>query len=155
MISVVLLGCQSASFAPMGHMVPEDKRLLLSQSGDQSGTWRTEDLILDYKYDRYQDQLSISGTIRFAGRITNNYATVQYFHLDAIPVEAQGKVLDMISLTTAGDINTLYEGPVDFYKILTLPPNTTAIAFSYRGRAYGSGSYFDGGFMDFWDYPVY
>jgi hypothetical protein len=155
LISVILLGCQSVSFKPIGHMVPENKWLVLSQSGDQSGAWKSEDLILDYKYDRYQSQLSISGIIHFAGRITNNYSIVQYFHLDAIPVDAQGKVLDMISLTTAGDMNTLFDGPVDFNKILTLPPETAAIAFSYRGRAYGSGSYFDGGFMDFWEYPVY
>jgi hypothetical protein len=155
LISAILLGCQSLSFKPIGHMVPEKKSLFLSQSGDQSGAWKSEDLILDYKYDRYQNQLSISGIIHFASRITNNYSIIQYFHLDAIPVDAQGKVLDMISLTTAGDLNALYDGPVDFYKILTLPPNTAAIAFSYRGRAYGSGSYFDGGFMDFWEYPVY
>jgi hypothetical protein len=155
LINVILLGCQSVSLTPIGHTVPENRWILLSQSGDQSGTWQSEDLILDYKYDRYQDHLSISGIIRFAGRIMNNYGIVQYFHLDAIPVDSQGKVLGMIGLTTAGDLNTMYDDRVDFYKILTLPPNTTAIAFSYRGRAYGSGSGFDGGFMDFWDYPVY
>ena len=153
--SFILLGCQSVSLEPIGHMVPENKWFFLSQSGDQSGTWHGEDLSLDYKYDRYHSHLSISGIIHFAGRIVDNYSIVQYFHLDAIPVDAQGKVLDMISLTTAGDMNTLYDGPVEFNKILTLPPNTAAIAFSYRGRAYGSGSYSDGGFMDFWEYPVY
>jgi hypothetical protein len=154
-ISVLLLGCQSTTFAPIGHTVPENRWIFLSQAGDQSGTWRTEDLILVYKYDRYESHLNISGTIRFANRITGNYGFIQYFHVDAIPVDAQGKVLDMISLTTAGDLNSMYDGPVDFSKILTLPPSTAAMAFSYRGRAYGSGSYFDGGFMDFWDYPVY
>jgi len=155
LISVILSGCQSASLKPIGHMVPENKWFFLSQSGDQSGTWKSEDLILDYKYDRYQSQLNISGVIHFAGRIINSFTIIQYFHLDAIPVNAQGKVLDMISLTTAGDLNAVYDGPVEFNKILTLPPDTAAIAFSYRGRASGSGSYFEGGFMDFWEYPVY
>jgi hypothetical protein len=154
-ISVILLGCQSISLAPIGHTVPQNKWIFLSQSGDQSGKWQSEDLLLNYKYDRYQNQLSISGVIRFAGRIMNNYGIVQYFHLDAIPVDAQGKVLDMIGLTTAGEINTVYGDPIDFDKILTLPPNTAAIAFSYRGRVSGGGSGFDGGFMDFWEYPVY
>jgi hypothetical protein len=155
LIGVFLLGCQGAAFQPIGRTVPESKWIVLSQSGDQSGTWQNEDLLLDYKYDRYQSQMSISGVIRFAGRIINNYTVIQYFHLDAIAVDAQGRVLEMIGLTTAGDVNSLYDGPVDFYKILTLPPNTAAIAFSYQGRAQGSGSYFDGGYMDFWEYPVY
>jgi hypothetical protein len=155
LISVILLGCQSTSLAPMGRTVPQNKWIFLSQSGDQSGTWRSEDLLLNYKYDRYENQLSISGIIRFAGRIMNNYGIVQYFHLDAIPVDAQGKVLDMIGLTTAGDLNTVYDNPIDFDKILTLPPGTAAMAFSYRGRVSGGGSGFDGGFMDFWEYPVY
>lgn len=155
LIGVILSGCESVSLMPVGHMVPANKWIHLSQSGDQSGRWRTEDLFLDYKYDRYQSQLNISGVIVFAGRISGNYSIVQYFHLDAIPVDAQGKVLNMISLATAGDINTLYDGPVNFSKVLTLPPETAAIAFSYRGRAYGGHSYFDGGFMDFWEYPVY
>ena len=155
LITVILSGCQGVAFGPIGRTVPENKWIFLSQSGDQSGRWQNEDLILDYKYDRYQSQVSISGIIRFAGRIMNNYSVVQYFHLDAIAVDAQGKVLDMISLTTAGDLNSLYDGPVDFNKILTLPPNTAAIAFSYQGRAQGNGSGFGGGYMDFWEYPVY
>lgn len=155
LISIILSGCQSLGSQPIGRTVPENKWILLSQSGDQSGTWRNEDLILDYKYDRYQSQMSISGIIRFAGRITNNYSVIQYFHLDAIAVDTQGKVLQMIGLTTVGDLNSLYDGPSDFNKILTLPPNTAAIAFSYQGRAMGNGSGFGGGYMDFWEYPVY
>jgi hypothetical protein len=155
LISVVLLGCQSLNVAPIGHTVPQNKWIFLSQSGDQSGIWQSEDLILDYKYDRDHSQLYISGVIRFASPVRNQFQIVQYFHLDAIPVDAQGKVLDMIALTSAGEINTLYDGPIDFNKILTLPANTAAIAFSYRGRASGGGSYFAGGFADFWEYPVY
>jgi hypothetical protein len=155
LISVMLLGCQSLNFTPIGHTVPQNKWIFLSQSGDQSGSWRSEDLILDYKYDRDHSQVYISGVIRFGGPIRNQFQIIQYFHLDAIPVDAQGKVLDMIALTSAGEINMLYDGPIDFSKMLTLPANTAAIAFSYRGRASGGGSYFDGGFADFWEYPVY
>lgn len=155
LVSAILLGCQGMAFEPTGRTVPEDKWIFLSQAGDQTGTWRNQDLTLDYKYDRYQNQLSISGIIRFSGRFAYNYSLIQYFHLDVIPVDAQGKALEMIGLTTAGDLNSLYDGPVDFYKILTLPPNTAAIAFSYRGRASGNASGFGGGYLDFWEYPLY
>jgi hypothetical protein len=155
LVSVILLGCQGLNVAPVGHTVPQNKWISLSQAGNQSGIWQTEDLIMDYKYDRDHSQLYISGVIRFASPIRFQFELVQYFHLDAIPIDAQGKVLDMIALTTAGELNTLYDGPIDFSKVLTLPANTAAIAFSYRGRASGGGSYFDGGFADFWEYPVY
>jgi hypothetical protein len=153
--SIILLGCQSLNVAPTGHTVPQNKWILLSQAGNQSGIWQTEDLILDYQYDRDHSQFYISGVIRFAGPIRNQFEIVQYFHLDAIPVDSQGKVLDMIGLTSAGEMNLLNDGPIEFNKTLTLPANTTAIAFSYRGRASGGGSYFDGGYADFWEYPVY
>lgn len=155
LISVILLGCQSLSVAPIGHTVPQSKWILLSQAGNQSGIWQTEDLILNYEYDRDHSQFYISGVIRFPGPIRNQFEIVQYFHLDAIPVDAQGRVLDMIGLMSASEMNMLYDGPIDFNKILALPPNTAAMAFSYRGRATGGGSYFDGGYADFWEYPVY
>ena len=155
LISVILWGCQSLTVDPKGHTVPEADWILLSQSGNQSGRWQSEDLVLDYKYDRDHSQLSIYGIVHFTERITGNFPAVQYFHLDAIPVDAGGRVLDMIGLTSAGDVNMLYDGPIDFNRILTLPPNTAAIAFSYRGRAYGGDLGFGGGYMDFWIYPVY
>jgi hypothetical protein len=155
LISVILLGCQSLNVAPTGHTVPQSKWILLSQAGNQSGKWQSEDLILDYEYDRDHSQFYISGVIRFPGPIRGQFEIVQYFHLDAIPVDAQGRVLGMIGLTSAGEINMLYDGPIDFNKTLTLPANTAAMAFSYRGRASGGGSYFDGGYADFWEYPVY
>jgi hypothetical protein len=153
--SSMLLGCQSLNVGPVGHIVPQDKWILLSQAGNQSGKWQTRDLVLEYEYDRDHTHLYITGVIHFATPIRNQWELIQYFHLDAIPVDAQGTVQGMIALTTAGEINLLYDGPIDFNKTLTLPENTVAIAFSYTGRGSGGGSYFDGGYGDFWEYPYY
>ena len=155
LVLVLLFGCQSLSFDPKGHTVPESSWISLPQSGESSGTWTNEDLTLAYNFARNQSQLNISGTIQFADRITDSFRIIQYFHLDAIPVDAQGKVLDMIGLTAAGQVNTLFDRSVDFRNNLTLPPDTAAIAFRYRGRAYESDGGDGGGIMDFWEYPVY
>jgi hypothetical protein len=155
LLTAVVVGCQSLSFDPRGRTVPETSWISLPQSGESSGTWTNEDLTLLYKFVRNQSQLNVSGTIQFADRITDSFLIIQYFHLDAIPVDARGKVLDMIGLTTAGQVNTLFDRSVDFRNNLTLPPDTAAIAFSYRGRAYEGDGADGGGIMDFWEYPVY
>jgi hypothetical protein len=151
----ILLGCQSLNAGPAGRTVPQNKWIFLSQAGNQSGKWQTRDLILDYEYDRDHTHLYISGLIHFDTPLRNHWGIIQYFHLDAMPVDAQGTVLGAIALTTSGEINLLYDGPIDFNKTLTLPENAVGIAFSYTGRASGGGSYFDGGFEDFWEYPYY
>jgi hypothetical protein len=111
-----------------------------------------KDLTLNYKFVRNNSRLRISGSIQFADRITKSYLVIQYFHLDAIPVDAQGKILDMIGLTSAAGVNTIFDHSLEFNSILILPSNTEAIVFSYRGRTYGMK---DSGSMDFWEYPVY
>jgi hypothetical protein len=152
LVMVLMFGCQSLSFDPKGHTVPENRWIALPRAGEYSGTWTNEDLTLDYKFVRNQSQLRISGSIQFADRITKNFLIIQYFHLDAIPVDAQGKVLDMIGLTSAASVNTIFDHSLEFNSILTLPSNTEAFVFSYRGRAYGTEH---GDIMDFWEYPVY
>jgi hypothetical protein len=154
LVMAFMFGCQSLSFDPKGHTVPESKWIALPQAGEYSGTWTNDDLTLDYKLSRNQSQLRISGSIRFADRITNSFFIVQYFHLDAIPVDARGKVLDMIGLTTTSGMNIIFDHSLDFSSVLSLPPNTEAIVFSYRGKALeGDGG--DGDIMDFWEYPLY
>ncbi|HQN18090.1 MAG TPA: hypothetical protein PKV86_03080 [Syntrophobacteraceae bacterium] len=155
LLMVLVFGCNSISVSPIGHTVPEVKWIALPQSGEYSGTWTNEDLSLPYKFLRNQSQLTISGSVRFADRITNSFKTIQYFHLDALPVDSQGKVLDMVALTTEGNVILEFNRSVAFSKDLTLPPNTASIVFSYRGRAYGGNSADGGGTIDFWEYPVY
>jgi hypothetical protein len=152
LVMAILFGCQTLSFDPRGHTVPESSWIALPRAGEYCGTWNNEDLTLDYKFVRNDSQLRISGSIQFADRIAQLYLIVQYFHLDVIPVDAQGKVLDMIGLTSAASVNTIFDHSLEFNSILTLPSNTEAIAFSYRGRTAGMK---DGGTMDFWEYPVY
>jgi hypothetical protein len=155
LVLVFMVGCQSLSFDPRGHTVPEANRISLPQSGDYSDTYDNGDFNLAYKLTRNQGQTSISGRLRFDERITYNYYIIRYFHLDLIALGTEGKVLEMIPLTTVGNLNAIFGGPVEFNKAFTFPPNTVAMAFSYTGKACGDGSGDGGDVMDFWEYPLY
>lgn len=148
----ISFGCQGLSFNPKTHAVPESKWVALPSDGEHSGTWSNEDLSLRYVLVRNQSRLRISGSIQFTERITKTYLIIHYFHMDLIPVDAQGKVLDMLGVVSAASVNTMYDYSVDFNRTLTLPSNCEAIAFSYRGRTAGTR---DAGSMDFWEYPVH
>jgi hypothetical protein len=152
LVMALSFGCQSLPFDPKGHKVPESSWIALPPDGEYSGAWTNEDLTLNYRSVRNQSQLRISGSVQFADRITKAYLIVQYFHLDVIPVDARGKVLDMIGLISAASVNTIFDNSLEFNRILTLPSNSEAIVFSYRGRTAGTR---DAGSMDFWEYPVY
>ena len=155
---VFMVGCQSLSFDPKGHTVPEAKRISLTeftQTGDYSGTFDNGDFDLVYKLVRNQGQTNISGKLRFDERITYSYYIIQYFHLDVVALDTDGKVLEMIPVTTVGNLNAIFDGPVEFSKVLAFPPNTVAMAFSYTGKACGDGSGDGGDVMDFWEYPLY
>ena len=148
---VFMAGCQTLLFDLKGRTVQDGSWIALPAAGEYSGTWDNEDLNIAYKFHRNKSQLGISGSIRFTDRVTNSFFIIQYFHIDTIPVDSQGKVLDMIGLISAANVNTLFDRSIDFNNILTLPPNTEAIAFSYQGRAYGTEH---GDIMDFWEYPI-
>lgn len=156
MLAVIVLGgCQSVSFDPRGHTVPEAKRIALPQSGDYSGIYDNGDFDLKYKIARNQGQTSIWGGLRFNDRITYNFYIIRYFHLDLIALDTDGKVLEMIPLTTAGNFSAIFSNYLEFKKALPLPSNTVAIAFSYTGQAWSDGTGDGGDVIDFWEYPLY
>jgi hypothetical protein len=155
---LLLLGCQSLIFDPRSHQVPEDKRIAIPDSGEQTGVFKNEDLILIYKMVRTAGQLRISGEIRFADRISESFPIIQYFHLGAMLLDGQGKILEMTNLTSVGSYRTQYAAIPDYPLVFSTPiallGNTRSIAFNYTGKAYDPTGP-DGGMMDFWEYPVY
>jgi hypothetical protein len=158
LVLVFMVGCRNLSFDPKGHTVPEAKRISLAefmQTGGYSDTWDNGDFELTYKLVKNQGQTSITGKLRFDERITYSYYIIRYLHLNLVALGPEGKVLEMIPVTTVGNLNAIFDGPVEFNKALALPPNTVAIAFTYTGQACGDGSGDGGDVMDFWEYPLY
>lgn len=155
LVVILLVGCRSLSFDPRGHTVPEAKRIALPQSGDYSSIYDNGDFDLTYKISVNQSQRGIYGKLRFNERITYNFYIIRYFHLELVALDADGKVLEMIPLTTVGNLNAIFSGPLEFNRTFAWPSNTVAIAFSYTGQAWGDGTGDGGDVMDFWEYPLY
>lgn len=155
---LLLFGCQFLIFDPRGHLVPEEKRITIPDSGEQTGVFKNEDLTLAYKMVRTPGQLRISGDLRFTDRISESFSIVDYFHLGAMLLDEQGKILDIAGLTSVTLYRTQYatipDYPLTFSTLVMLRENTRSLAFHYTGKAHEPGEP-DGGSMDFWEYPVY
>jgi hypothetical protein len=150
-IGVFLVGCQGSLLTTQerGQRVKNGKEILLSESGQQTGQYRTDDLTIAYRYTRTGNQLQISGTLRFNDPIQIMFSTVNAFSLALILADAQGIVLAQQPLTTANGENP--REPVSFSKTVVIPSQTVSFAFSYTGVALGAGS--DKSRSNFWDVP--
>lgn len=161
LIGMILLmcGCRSLIFDPRGHLVPEEKWIAVPETGAETGVFENEDLTITYKMVRNSGELRILGEIRFADRISKNFPTIQYFHLGALLLNDQGRIIEISNLASVAFYKTQYatipDYPLVFNTVLRVAGNTRFIAFQYTGRGLDMGDPEGGGTMDFWEYPVY
>jgi uncharacterized protein YceK len=152
MILALLTGCGSLSFSVVGKTVSEGNRIPLVESGTENAHWQTRDLTLTYRYERNQSNLSLEGTVDLDASLRNNFTYIEYFHMDVIFLDSQGKVLEMRGLISSSP--EPIDRPINFRRMLTLPPGSRSIAFSYRGQA-RSASDETGSSTYFWEYPLH
>lgn len=115
-----------------------------------SGQWKSSDLTVEYSYSKQQGQMDLSGNIRFASYLANGYSNLHDFHLGAIFLDENGKVLQEIGLATN-------RGPLDaisFHHKVNLPSNAAFMAFSYQGNATSGGGN-GAGMTSFTFYPIH
>lgn len=151
-------GCQTTVSAPIGGMVDQGYRISLQPGGPQAGTWDGMYVSIRYDYVRDGGKLNLKGKVKYADNIVNNYSLIDYFHLDALFLDAQGKVVDSQPLASTAYDSLLPSGPdpsVPFKKEVILPANAVAMAFSYKGQAIAGDDDSGGGMKYFWEYPVH
>jgi hypothetical protein len=150
-LGAFLGGCQGSllNTQERGQRVKDGKQIQLSQSGEQTGQYRTEDLAIDYRYSRTGDKLQLSGTVRFNNSFQLMFPTVNAFSLALVLADTQGMILDQQGITTANGQKPTE--PLSFSKTLVISSQTQSMAFRYTGVAYGGGS--DKSRMNFWDVP--
>ena len=152
------VGCQTTMSLPVGKMVDQDYRIALQPGGPQAGTWDGMYLSIRYDYVRDGDRLNLKGKVKYANNIVYNYSLIQYFHVDVLFIDAQGKVLEMQPLASTAFDSLLPSGPdpsVSFKKDVILPLDTVAMAFSYKGQALEGEDGSGGDVKYFWEYPVH
>lgn len=151
-------GCQMGSYLPGSGMVDREYWIPLQDGKTQSNTWDGMYVTIKYKYARDGGRLVLQGGVRYADKMVYNYIRVQYFHLDVLLLDPEGKVIETQGLASSSDDSLVpmgLEPVVDFDKEIMLPPNAVAMAFSYKGQAVASGDAFAGGGRYFWEFPVH
>ncbi|HOV85024.1 MAG TPA: hypothetical protein PLM79_01595 [Syntrophobacteraceae bacterium] len=152
LVLVLTAACQTISLDYRSGRVLEQDRIALPDNAEQQGVWKTREAVVEYRFARRGNELKISGVMKFAEPITNNFSGIEHSHLDAIFVNPQGKVLEIRGLMSSAFAHP--ESPQKFENRLSLPPGTESLAFSYQGRAFSSGLD-NNDLYSFWYYPIH
>ena len=124
-LSILWVAFQSGCVGPGQMTVAPEKRIPLSKEAPQEGSWESNDVALKYQFVEKTGVIQLSVT----GKAKRKYdQLVIWVKL----VDAEGKVLDTISIYNSGFRSGLsrgkpHKGTIE--KTLEIPPGTTAIAF--------------------------
>ncbi len=142
-------GCRTMPSSLREQTIAPEDRISISQ-GEGSGTWKGQDLAIDYSCVRAGSSLDLSGTVRFKDSIALGFPVLNRFRLRAILLDDSGGVLETSVLTTERG-STL--DPIPFHKRLSIPAPSSSLSFGYDGIAIDPGP--DGGPVNFWQNAGY
>jgi len=146
-----LAACQGSLTSYRGKPVEAKNRFDLLEGGPHKGARQTRDIRIEFQYLQDQQDLQISGLVKPQDYLLH-YNIMKSFFLGLHFVDAGGKVLVDETIMSAGYRVEMPE-QMAFKANLKIPPDSTAIAFSYRGSAFMSGEVGRGGGWDFWQGP--
>ena len=146
-----LSSCQGSLTSYRGKTVEAKNRFDLLEGGPHEGDWQTRDIRVEFQYLREQQDLRISGLVKTQDYLLH-YNFMKSFFLGLHFVDAGGKVLVDETIMSAGYRVEMPE-QMAFKANLKIAPDSTAIAFSYRGSAFISGEFGWGGGWEFWQGP--
>lgn len=146
-----LVACQSSLTSYRGKPVEAKNRFDLLEGGPHKGAWQTKDLWINFQYLREQQDLQISGLVKLQDYLLH-YNIMKSFFLGLHFVDAEGKVLVDEAIMSAG-YRVEMPDQMAFKANLKIPPDSTAIAFSYSGRAFIIGDDGGCGGWEFWQGP--
>ncbi len=135
--------------AAAGYVPPPD-RLSVTRPA-YTGKWKADDLSVKYSYSRNQEQIDLSGKVRFSYSLVMGYTLLDNFNLSAVILDENGRVLEQTGLVT--DLGSL--DPIPFHRRFKLPPGAAYIAFSYQGTVSDSGGGDGADTTNFWHDPIH
>ena len=150
-----LAACQSGLTNYHGKTVDAQNRFDLQSGGQHKKSWQTKDLLIEFQYLREQQNLQISDLVKMQTHLLH-FNRLQNLFLSLHFVDAAGRVLvDENILSVGYRIEMPQQRP--FKSNLTIPSDSTAIAFSYRGSALiggrSEGKFGRDEVWDFWQGP--
>jgi len=142
---LIAFSLMTSAHAGSGFVSPLD-RLSIEQS-KYAGQWKGDDVTVDYSYSKDQEQIDLSGNVRFSYSLTMGYKNLRDFRLSAILLDQNGRVIEEIGLITSrGSLD-----PISFSRRIKLPRNAVSMAFSYQGKVTDVGR----DKTSFWFSPVH
>jgi hypothetical protein len=146
-----LASCQGSLTSYRGKPVEAKNRIDLLEGGPHKEAWQTRDIRIEFQYLREQQDLQISGLVKPRDYLLH-YNIMKSFFLGLHFVDAGGKVLVDETIMSGGYRAEMPE-QMAFKANLNIPPESTAIAFSYSGRAFITGDDGGGDGWEFWQGP--
>lgn len=132
-LALILSSCVPPAQMYVGKSVAADKVIPLTPFIEQSGSWKTFDVELDYRVMSSAGRLDLAVQGRLSQHYEMMYTRVNYFYLELYLLDGQNKVLETVFLSTVDLMN-----PRDTFRdqrSLVLPAGTQGISFGYRGLA--------------------
>lgn len=136
-----LIACAGGgtSLSP-GAWVPEEDRIALQDGGPHKGTWKTNDLSINYEQQAATSSLQVRGVVELGNRLTMGFSVLDNLWLNIHLLDAGGTVLEMQRIRGFGAFRSMRVlGDLNFDGQFKLTQDVVAFSFSY------SGSVSDGG----------
>ena len=131
LLAIVASGCVETSMMFQGNLVEPVRVVALQEGGPHSGSWKTFDLVIDYKYFRNDNILEISGQINMSEHYQMNYNSLSKLFVYLFLIDSRSRVLSSDSLVKAvtGDLDE----NLTFSRSYNVPAGTVGISFGYNG----------------------
>jgi len=114
--------------------IPVDRRIPLAKGGSQTGTWKTFDYTMNYKYVFNQENVQQPGSIDLSGSVQTDGGALNSLDIWVNFVDAQGNVLIEKSAYSTGYRSSRGRNGKSFSVKLETPPGTTAMAFTHASE---------------------
>jgi hypothetical protein len=129
-LGAILIACQTTGSFYAGKPAKPENIISIEDGQSASGQWQGRHITVRYRWQRSGDQLDLDGEVDFERRRSQ---LLRHFFLGVSFVDSEGIVLSSDNLlTTSGAGKSI----VAVSKRLTLPPQTRAIAFYYKGEIF-------------------
>ena len=144
---VLITGCAGKGWRGWeGRLTKTDNRVILDTGGPHSGIWQTNDLAIHYRYVREVDRLTINGQVKRQARIKHFHRLRAWVWVHFM--DENGYIKESRRLWAQNGSDVYWQVRYSFNRDWQIPPDTSAMGFSYSGRASDRDVWWD-----FWRLP--
>ena len=134
---VILTGCNGSLYSSKGTTITKHSNLIQLQIGNHRGTWKTNELALNYDYQMTPEILKISGTVNLVGGFALCCNSVNRLVIRLVFLDSQETIINSVFFYSANSYHPIHMLPMNFDKTVPIPPGTNSISFDYDGELIG------------------